>query len=489
MKKYILINNKSKEILIAILENNRLVEFYKNNKNNIKKILVGDIFIGKVCLYSKGMNAYFIDIGYIKYGFLEYKEYYYNNKLIFKKKKKLEIGEKILVQILKEPINNKGPKLTSKISLISKYLILLPYYKKKILISKKIKNKKEINRLKKILINNINNNLIIIRTLCKNVKNNIIENDIENLKKKWSIIINNIENKIKKIYSEKKFIYTFLRDNINNKYEKIICNNKKIYKKVLEYLYNFKLYIKIKYYNNNNIDIFDKYSVNIQIKTLLGKKVSLRDGSYLIIEKTEALYVIDINSNMLNNINYKNSAFKVNIIAIKEIVRQIRLRNMGGIIIIDCIDMKNKKYKIKIYKYIKKKMKIDKYKHKILPLSKFNIIQITRHKLREVESINNNEKLEIKSKINKKYDSLFYHIKKIENFLNFYYLLKKKKKNIIIYVNVILAAYLKYGFFSFRIKWFLKYKKWINIISKINYKILEYKIIENNKKILLLFKY
>ncbi|WGH27202.1 MAG: ribonuclease E/G [Candidatus Shikimatogenerans bostrichidophilus] len=463
MIKKLIINCKKRKILIALLENNKLVELYEKEINNKKDILVGDIFLGKVIFVSKGMNAAFIDIGYIKYGFLHLNDLINNNiniiknnKIIFKKKKK--IGQKILVQIIKEPINNKGPKLTCKINLIGRYIIFLPFYKK-ILISKKIKNIKIIKKIKKKINKIIKNKFgIIIRTICinNNIKFKNIKNEINNLKKKWYLIKKNIYNKKNKIYSEKDLLFSYLRDNFDNYYKYIICNNYKLFIKIISYIYYInKKKIKIIKYYNNNINIFDKYGINKQKKIFLDKYVSLYNGSYLIIENTETLHIFDINSNMKKSNNNYNSAYNINIIAIKEIARQIRLRNMGGIIIIDCIDMNKKDHKKKIYKYFKKKMINDKCKHKILPLSKFNIIQITRHRLRQELIINN---------INLIYESHYLNIKKIENFLNLYYLFKKKK--IYLYIDNFISYYFKKKIFLYRLKWFLKYKNIINIITK-----------------------
>ncbi|WGH26177.1 MAG: ribonuclease E/G [Candidatus Shikimatogenerans bostrichidophilus] len=506
MIKKLIINVKNNNILIALLENNKLVEFYKNKKLNKNQISVGDIFIGKINYISKTMKAIFIDIGYIKCGFL----HFYNlgignnlNLILYNKinndtnKIKIKIGQKILVQILKEPINNKGPMLTCKINLIGRYIILIPFLKK-ILISKKIKKKKReiIKVIKKKYLKKFG---FIIRTSCIELNNKfkLINKEIKILIKKWKLIKKKIlcNLNINKIYSENNFYFSLLRDNLDNNYKYIICNNFYLYKELKKKIFFFKKK-KINYYNNNNISIFDKYNINIQIKKYLGKKVYLYDGSYLIIEHTEALHVIDINSNM--NFKKKNiNSLNVNLIAMKEIARQIRLRNMGGIIIIDCIDMINDKHKKKIYKYLKKEMKKDKYKHKILPPSKFNIIQITRHRIRQELNINNIEKYtyynnnhNINNTLNSNIiESPFFHIKKIENFLNFFFLKKKKNDIIFIHTHPFIASYIKYGLFSIRFKWFLKYKKWINIISRFSFNYLEYKILNNKNKCLLHFKY
>ncbi|WGH25822.1 MAG: Rne/Rng family ribonuclease [Candidatus Shikimatogenerans bostrichidophilus] len=498
MIKELIINVKKKNILIALLENKKLVELYKKEIIN-KNISVGDIFIGKVIYISKGMNAVFVDIGYKKYGFLHFDDLgekilklllLFNKKKIIKKKYKkindyLFLGDYIILQVIKEPIKKKGPKMTCKISLVGRYIILIPFYKK-IFFSKKIKNKKKIKYIKKN-IKIPKHYGCIIRTLSQYKSIKKIQKDIYILLNKWKSIFKKKRRKIKKIFNEKNFYYCLLRDNLDNNYKNIICNNYKIYNELLSYLYIIdKKKINIIKNYNNNIPIFDKFGIEKQIKILLGKYVSLKDGSYLIIENTEALHVIDINSNMKKNNNINNSALQVNLIAIKEIARQIRLRNMGGIIIIDCIDMIKKSQKKKVYDSLKKEMKNDRFKHKILPPSKFNLIQITRERIREETNINNKEPNPNNNLDNCSYvESPFYHIKKIEHFLNFYY--KNNNDKIFLHVHPFIAAYLKYGFFSLRLKWFIKYKKWINIIERNSFNYLEYKFLNDKNKCLFVF--
>ncbi|WOX79459.1 ribonuclease E/G [Candidatus Shikimatogenerans bostrichidophilus] len=353
MKKELVINVINKKIKIALLRKNKLLEY---REYKYKKLLsVGDILNGKINYISKGMKVAFIDIGYKKYGILQFED--------LLNKKDLKKGKKIIVQILKEPIKEKGPKLTSKIKIIGRYIILIPNLKK-ILISRKIRNNKRIKKIiEKVEINKKYG--IIIRTLCKKKNINEIKKEIKYLKKKLSLI-----NKIiykKKIYTNNNIINYILRKKII-----IICNNLSLYKKIINNLKNKK---QIKLYKSN-IPIFKKYGIERQKKILLGKKIDLLDGSNLIIEKTEALNVIDINSNMIRN--NKNSLLEINLIAIKEIIRQIKLRNMGGIIIIDCINMKKRKYKNIIYEYLEKNMRENNI---ILPPNKFNIIQIIRKRI------------------------------------------------------------------------------------------------------------
>ncbi|WOX79313.1 ribonuclease E/G [Candidatus Shikimatogenerans bostrichidophilus] len=352
MNKELIIDVKNKKIKIALLRKNKLLEYREYKYKNL--LSVGDIFNGKINYISKGMNVAFIDIGYRKYGILHLEDLLNKNEI--------KKGNNILVQIIKKPIKEKGPKLTSKIKIIGKYIILIPKIKK-ILVSRKIKNK---NIIKNIIDNleEDKQNGIIIRTLCKEKKNEEINNEIKYLKKKF-IIIKKI------IYKKKKYTNNNILNYILGKRKLIICNNLSLYKIIIKKLNKKK---EIKLYKKN-IPILKKYGIEKQNKILLGKKVYLLDGSNLIIEKTEALNVIDINSNMIRN--KKNSLLEINLIAIKEIIRQIKLRNMEGVIIIDCINMKKKKYNNIIYEYLKKNMNDNNI---ILPPNKFNIIQIIRKK-------------------------------------------------------------------------------------------------------------
>ncbi|MDH3004865.1 MAG: ribonuclease E/G [Candidatus Shikimatogenerans sp. JK-2022] len=382
MQNDLIINFKKKEIFFALLKNEKLVEFLIYKKK--KSIFLGDIYIGKIIYIYKGIKAVIIDIGYLKYGFLNYKDigsffFLFDEKKSIKKKEKkkvkLKVGQYIIVQILKIFEKNKGPKLTCKISLVGRYIILLPL-KSKIYFSKNIKKSN-----KKFLIKKIKKKVpkffgFIIRTLAVKKKIKLIKKEIKFLFKLFNLIFLKIKKKkIKKIFLNNNIVYNFLK-NYSLNFNKIICNNLKFCKKIklLIYILEKKKTKNIKYYKNNKKSIFNKYNIKKQIKILFSKKIYLSNGINLIIEKTETLNVIDINSNK----NIKDFSYKINLKAIKEIVRQIILRDMGGIIIIDLINMKKKEEKKKIYNYIKKEMYKDKTKYKILPISYFNLLEITR---------------------------------------------------------------------------------------------------------------
>ncbi|WP_212113376.1 Rne/Rng family ribonuclease [Candidatus Shikimatogenerans silvanidophilus] len=479
MNKKLIINVKKveKKIEIAIIKNGKLSFFYKESIN--KKISVGDIYLGKVKKIFNSLNAAFININNYKDAFLHYKDLYIKNN-----KKNisdiLTVGEKILVQIIKEPIYNKGPRLTTEITIPGRYIVLIPF-SDKILISKKIKNKEEINRLLKIIykIKPIGFG-IIIRTLSKNKKIEFLKKDIDYLKEKWNNVIKKIyKNKITKILNEENKYLCILRDTYNKDFNVISCNDINLYKKIKLFIDKFIYKKNILKYYNGYISIFEKYGVEKQIQMLLSKKVPFGKGGYLIIEHTETLNVIDVNSG-----NKEYPSLEINLLASNEIVKQIILRDMSGIIIIDFIDLNKENDKKILYEHFKKKMKIDRTKHKILPPTKFGLVQITRKRFRN--------QIIKKFKFNYKDTNIspFSHIYYIESILDSIIIIqRKKKKNDKIYLHThpFISAYLKKGIFSIQLKWFLKYKKWIKIISRDSFKYLEFSffneknIIFNNK--------
>lgn len=520
-------NAEEQEIKIALLENGKLLELHKEVFN--RKFSVGDIYLGVVERILHGLNAAIIDIGHSKGGFLHYndlgfqkyknilslipdnhrkKEIFiypnssekekiidYTNNDINSIDEVLCLGQKIIVQVSKEPIYNKGLKLTSKICLPGRYLILIPF-SDEIFVSQKIKDIKEKKRLiyhiKKIKPNKFG---IVIRTAAYNKILEILEKELFYLINKWEITLNNI---IKlppvQILNEESKIFCFLRDLFNYNFQYIYCNNNFLCKEIYSYLSLIapdKISI-IKYYKEN-IPIFEKYGINKQIQTYLGKNVPLDNGAYLIIEHTEALHVIDVNSGISNPFQKNcteseriDQVLKINLIAATEIVRQLRLRNMGGIIIVDFIDMSESIHKNKLYEYIKEKMKNDRAKYKILPPNEFGLVQFTRHRVRPELKKNNyklNYNIYYNYKNHKKDSDYINHIEfSIENIIR-----NKMVKNKVIQLHIhpFISAYLKKGFPSIQQKWLFNHKKWIKIIPKKSLKYTEYILSNEENKIIL----
>ncbi|WP_185863333.1 Rne/Rng family ribonuclease [Blattabacterium cuenoti] len=510
MNKELIINAEEQKVKIALLEEGKLLELHRDVFN--KEFSVGDIYLGVVKKILHGLNAAIIDIGHSKGGFLHYDDIGFQTHKILdlisnnhtkKKEKKLvlnnlknqenknsichilHIGQKILVQISKEPISNKGLKLTTKICIPGRNIILIPF-SEKISISKKIKDIKEINRLisyiKKITPNSFG---IIIRTAANNEREEVLNEELIFLVKKWKKTSNNLMKLPPpvRVLNESSKTYCLLRDIFNDDFKSICCNNNFICQEIHSYLslISPKKTNIIRYYKGN-IPIFEKYGIEKQIQIFLGKNVPLENGAYLIIEHTEALHVIDVNSGMINHMmknctesERMNNILKINLLAATEIARQLRLRDMGGIIVVDFIDMSDSIQKKQLYEHLKEKMKNDRAKHQILPPNKFGLVQFTRHRVRpELKKMNINNKHSKNSP-----ENYIYHLEfVIESIIK-----NKNHKKIQLHIHSFVSAYLKKGFPSIQQKWLLKYKKWIRIIPRDSFEYTEYKILNKNREI------
>lgn len=489
----------------ALLNYGRLVEFNKENRNN--KISVGDIFFARVRKILPNLNACFVDLGCDVGGFLHYhdlgafihnfndfvrgaseqkKQSSLDNYKKYPKIQKdgniqdvLKAKQHILVQVIKEPISTKGARLSTEISIAGRYMVILPF-SDKISISSKIQGKQEKNRLERIVKSIKPKGFgIIIRTVAKEKKVAELDGDLQNLLKTWDKIHKNIKNASKptKILSELNRISSFLRDIFNDDFSKIITNNQEIYDKIDDFLTLVAPEKKsILKFHDSYIPIFEKYNIERQIKTGFGKTVSLKKGIYLVIEHTEAMHVIDVNSG--NNYN-KNNAEKqnfleINLIAATEIARQLRLRDIGGIIIVDFIDMPTAENRKELYEHLKNEMSSDRAKHKILPPSRFGLVQVTRQRVRKELNINT---LEDNPNLTKKIESPLKLLDKIESEIaNVLSDEKLKNKKMHLHIHPFLAAYLQKNFYKQQFKWFFKYKKWIRIFPRYAYQYLEYRL-------------
>ncbi|WP_185851072.1 Rne/Rng family ribonuclease [Blattabacterium cuenoti] len=500
-------NAEEQEVEIALLGDGELLELHRDvfhKEFSVKEFSVGDIYLGVVKKISYGLNAAIIDIGYSKGAFLHYKDLGLQAEkileLITKKKdsilfkngekntieKILYPGQKILVQISKEPISNKGPKLTAKLCIPGRHLVLIPF-EDKISISKKIKNTEEkrklISYIEKIKPKNFG---IIIRTVASSAEE-VLKKELFFLIKKWEDILSSL---IKfppvRVLSEISKTSCLLRDTLNDDFKFIYCNNIFLCKEIHSYLSLIapeKQNI-IKHYKGN-IPIFEKYEVEKQKKTFLGKNVPLSNGGYLVIEHTEALHVIDVNSGMINHIKKNsteseriNNILNINLIAATEIARQLRLRDMGGIIVVDFIDMSEPFQKKKLYEHLKDEMKNDRAKHQILPPNEFGLVLFTRHRVRpEFKEKKYNKKSKNSPII------YIYHLEFILETI----LKNNLHEGIQLHTHSFVAAYLKKGFPSIQQKWFFKYKKWISIIPRDSFRYTEYQIINKKKEIIFTF--
>ncbi|RLD47718.1 MAG: ribonuclease E/G [Bacteroidetes bacterium] len=515
-KKELIINVTNNEIIISLLEDKKLVEYYKD-KNNIR-FNVGDVYIGRVKKIMSGLNAAFVDVGYEKDAFLHYLDLGHQYKSLeayFNLIKKtnnflplqnftllddidkngkignvLKSGQQILVQIAKEPISSKGPRLSSELSIAGRNLVLIPF-SNKVSISQKIKSTEEKNRLKK-LVTSIKpaNYGVIIRTASEGKKVAELDTEIKSLVDKWESSFKNIINKNvippKLFLSEIDKTTAKLRDIINDSFSNIWVNDNVVYTEIKNYLQvNIPEKEKIIKLYNGKVPIFDNFDIEKQIKGLFGKTVVLNSGVYLVIEHTEALHVVDVNSGNLSKSknDQESNALEVNLLAAKEISRQLRLRDMGGIIVIDFIDMANKENRFQLYNVMREYMKTDKAKHHILQLSRFGLMQITRQRVRPETNIKTLETCPTCGGTGEISPSILY-INELENHISY---LKQNTKHtkITLKVHPYIEAYINKGVFkSIRKLWQKKYNLKIKLTSSFSVTFLEYHFFnENNEEI------
>lgn len=509
INKDLIIDVSDSEVSIALLEDKQLTELDKEKRT--VRFSVGDIYLGKVKKIMPGLNAAFINVGYERDAFLHYLDLgaqfrtqhkYYLSALqrqgkpgpVHKFKSEpdidkdgkiadvLTVGQTVIVQITKEPISTKGPRLSSEISIAGRYLVLIPF-SDKVSVSTKIENPEEKNRLKTLLQSIKPKNYgVIVRTAAEGKKVAVLDAELRDLIRKWESAFSSLKKETK---SPKLFIgemnrtATILRDIFNITFSNIYVNNSVFADDIRKYIKEIapeKAGI-VKVYQGS-VPIFDHFGVNKQIKALFGKTVSFKHGAYLIIEHTEALHVIDVNSGNRSRTgnDQESNSLEVNLEAATEIARQLRLRDMGGIIVIDFIDMQSPENKQILYDKMKEAMANDRTKHNILPLTKFGLMQITRQRVRPEMNIVTNEKCpscmgtgEIKPTI------LF--TDELERSLEFI-VGKIKTRKITLNVHPFIAAYLKKGFFPIYMRWNLKYKIILKVQATLSSLFLEYHFLD-----------
>jgi len=409
----LVIDASSSEIAIALLENKKLLELNKEKTDT--KFTVGDIYLGKVKKIMPGLNAAFVDVGYEKDAFLHYldlgPQFSTLNKFLniaqsrkgkmipvpkFKRDPDinkegkiteiLKVGQTVIVQVAKEPISTKGPRLGSEISIAGRNLVLMPFADK-VSVSSKIEPHEEKERLKNLLHSIKPKNYgVIVRTAAEGKKVAELDGELRGLVERWENAFENFKPGVPRLLiGEINRTSAILRDILNGNFENIVVNEENIYREVRQYIQEIapeKSKI-VKLYQGPD-PIFDKFGIERQIKSLFGKTVSFKSGAYLIIEHTEALHVIDVNSGnrSKSDSDQESNALDVNLAAAEEISRQLRLRDMGGIIVVDFIDMHTNEHKQLLYEKMKEFMVKDRAKNHILPLSKFGLMQITRQRVR-----------------------------------------------------------------------------------------------------------
>lgn len=456
-----------------------------------------------------GLNAAFVDLGHRKDAFLHFtdlgpqitslkvytdlvlnKRYNTNNLDSFRLEKDnpkngkinqiLANKDKVIMQVLKEPISTKGPRMTCEITLPGRYIVLTPF-SDVVAISKKISSTEERNRLK-VLMESIKpkNFGVVIRTAAEGKKVADLHGEIQSLTTKWEEMFNALKesNQPGKLLSEIDKTSGMLRDFLNEDFNKVVVNDRDMYVGLKSYLSEIapnRLNILELYKGNKHI--FEEYSVSRQIKSSFGKTYTMKSGAYLVIEHTEALHVIDVNSGpKMQNKSQAEAAFAVNLEAAEEIARQLRLRDIGGIIIIDFIDMRKGEHKKSLYNKMKDFMHNDRAQHTILPLSKFGLMQITRQRVRPVVEIDTTEECPTCQGTGKAKPTVLI-VDDIKRDLDFI-INSRPKSKITIEVHPFIFAYLKKGIPNEQMKLYMKYNKWIRIRQNNEYHMLEYKFFD-----------
>ncbi len=511
MNKELIINAAPTGVEIALLEDKKLVELHQESLDT--SFTVGDLYLGKVKKLVPGMNAAFVDVGFEKDGFLHYTDLSpyvrsilkFTNQSITDKSEGIadfgkfqteaeiiktgKIGEvlngkpNVLVQILKEPIAAKGPRLSCEISLPGRFVVLTPF-NDIVAVSRKIHSSDERKRLQKIVEAIKTKNFgVIVRTAAEGKNTAELHEDLNNLVAMWKQIQQNLKNATppSKILGETDKTTSILRDLLSADFNRIVVNDKNIYNDARSYIQKVapdKTEI-VSFYQNGS-PIFDSFGVTKQVKGSFGKTVNLASGAYLIIEHTEALHVIDVNSGYKSvSTNQEENALQTNLEAAEEIARQLRLRDIGGIIVVDFIDMKLPDNKRRLAEAVEEFMRADRAKHAILPISKFGLMQITRQRMKPEVNINTQEVCPSCNGTGKVSSTLILE-DEIEK--NISYLVMQKHKELYISVHPIMEAYLKKGFPSRRMKWSWKYKQKIRVQANNSYHLTEYHFFDNQEE-------
>lgn len=510
MSNEVIIDTQKKDISIALLEDGKLTEFQREELQ--QSYSVGNMYLAKVKKLMPGLNACFVDVGYERDAFLHFLDLgmnYFSYQKYLKQirntkraipiskakvqpvlekdkaiQEVLSVGDEVLVQIAKEPISTKGPRINCELNFAGRFLILMPF-DNKISVSTKIRSSAERKRLTQLISSILPNNFgVIVRTVAEGKKAAELDQELKSLIKRWETTIQSVRKCTKYpklVYEETSRAVGLLRDLFSPEFEAIHVNNSDTFNEIKDYLKVIapekenivKLY-------NGQIPIFDKFAVTKQIKSSFGRTVTFKHGAYLIIEHTEALHVIDVNSGnrSKNSANQETGAIDVNIGAADEIARQLRLRDMGGIIIVDFIDMTQAEHREQLYKHMVEIMKKDRSRHNILPLSKFGLMQITRQRVRPVMDITVEETC----------PSCFGtgHIK---SSLLFTDTLERKLKTLVmelghaklrLYVHPYVYAYINQGIISLKKKWKMKYGLGVKICPDQSLAILQYRFVDTH---------
>lgn len=512
MKSELFVDVQQKDISIALLEDSRLVSLQKESRSLV--YAVGDFYLAKVKKLMPGLNAAFVDVGYEKDAFLHYldlgPQFATYSSFIDKALQNtatvpdigdtevlpdipkqgrisdlLHPGQQLLVQIAKEPISTKGPRLTTEISLTGRFMVLIPFGSK-ISISQKIKSAEEKVRLRQLISSIKPKGFgVIVRTSAEGKRVAELINELRTLVESWNSAVAKMQRSTPPslIYEEDSRAVSVIRDIFNPSFESVYVNDAETFEQIQSYVSLIapdrkdivKLYAK-------EIPIFDHFNITRQIKSAFGKTVSFKSGAYLIIEHTEALHVIDVNSGNRSKASQdqETNALEVNLRAADEIARQLRLRDMGGIIVVDFIDMAKAEHRQELLDHMREIMVKDRARHNILPLSKFGLMQITRQRVRPALDITTEEScpccfgkgvvqpsLLFTDKLEEKLEYLTDHL---------------EVKKFTLFVHPFVEAYVKKGMFSIYGKWRRRFGRGVKVVPDESLAYLQYRVIDNTGK-------
>ncbi len=512
MNSELVVDVQPSEVSIALLENSSLVELHKEARVE-DSFAVGNIYLARVKKIMPGLNAAFVDVGYEKDAFLHYLDLgsQFNSLQNFLKqtlsdRKKLAVtgkkglmpeiekngvisdilttGQDILVQIVKEPISSKGPRLTSEISIAGRFLVLIPF-SDKVSVSQKIKSHEERARLRQLVQSIKPKNFgVIIRTVAEDKRVAELDNELKILVNRWEETVTKIQQSkgINLLCEEMGRTVGIIRDIFNSNFQHIYVNDETFYREIRDYVELIDADKRgiVKLYDGE-LPIFDNFAITKQIKSSFGKIVSIKRGAYLVIEHTEAMHVIDVNSGNRSRSNdgQEENALEVNMAAATEAARQFRLRDMGGIIVIDFIDMHEGENRQKLYEHMRDLMSNDRAKHNILPLSKFGVMQITRQRVRPVMFVDIEETCPTCYGTGRMMPSILF-TDQLENKIG-YLVNKLKVKKFTLHVHPYVESFIKKGVFSLYRKWKFRYGLGCKVIASQRLGFLQYKFYDSNK--------
>lgn len=510
MRSELIVDVQPTDISTALLEDGRLMSLQKESRD--ASYAVGNLYFAKVKKLMPGLNAAFVNVGHKKDAFLHYLDlgsqfssYSEFIKSVLAKPEKrpslskfkllpdidkhgsvtdvLQPGQQLLVQIVKEPISTKGPRLTTEITFTGRFMVLIPF-NNKISVSQKIKDSAEKMRLRKLVESIKPHNFgVIIRTSAENKRAAELNAEMKVLVKCWEDSIAKLQYTTPPalVYEEESRAVSVIRDIFSPDFESIYVNNAEIY----DQLHNYVSLIApdradiVKIYTDD-VPIFDKFNITRQIKSSFGKTVSFKSGAYIIIESTEALHVIDVNSGNRSKASndQESNALDVNLLAADEIARQLRLRDMGGIVVVDFIDMAKSEHRQALYDHMREVMQKDRARHNILPLSKFGLMQITRQRVRPALDIVTAETCPSCGGKGEVMPSLLFTdmLKdKVDYLVN-----SLGVKDFIMYVHPFVEAYLKKGVFSEYFKWRREFGRRFKVMADQNLAYLQYRVIDKD---------